>query len=62
MKEKWVKIFIPMDSNTENAKVEQYRVYQKDGVTVNVAIGKLQEVPLWVAEIAKEVGDISEIL
>jgi len=62
MNEKFVKIYIAKDSNPENAKVEQFRVYQKDGVTVQVAIGKTQEVPFWVAEIAKEVGDIDEII
>ena len=60
-KEKLVRIFIPKDSNPENAKVEQFRYYQKDGVTVAVAIGKTQTVPEWVAKIAKEVGDIDEI-
>lgn len=61
-KEKIVKMYIAKDSNQENAKVEQFRYYQKDGVTVAVAIGKIQEVPEWVAKIAKEVGDIEEIL
>lgn len=61
-KEKIVKMYIAKDSNPENAKVEQFRYYQKDGVTVAVAIGKIQEVPEWVAKIAKEVGDIEEIL
>ena len=56
-----VKIFIAKDGNPENAKVEQFRYYQKDGVTVQVAIGKTQIVPRWVADIAKEVGDIDEI-
>ena len=54
-------IIIPNDSNKENAKKEQFRYYQKDGVTVAVAIGKTQIVPRWVADIAKEVGDIDEI-
>ena len=62
MEEKMVKIYIAKDSNQENAKVEQFRYYQKDGVTVAVAIGKMQEVPEWVGKIAKEVGDIEEIL
>ena len=60
--EKLAKISIPRDSNPENAKVEQFRYYQKDGNTVAVAIGKSQIVPLWVAEIAKEVGDIDDYL
>lgn len=61
-KEKMVKVYIAKDNNPENAKVEQFRYYQKDGVTVAVAIGKIQEVPEWVGKLAKEVGDIEEIL
>ena len=57
-----VKVYIAKDNNPENAKVEQFRYYQKDGVTVAVAIGKIQEVPEWVGKLAKEVGDIEEIL
>lgn len=56
--EKYVTILINPDTNEENAKKEQFKVYQKDGVTVQVAIGKKQEVPVWVAELAKKVGDI----
>lgn len=40
---------------------EKVRVYQKDGVTVQVAVGIPQKLPpelFWVAERAKEVGDI----
>ena len=40
---------------------EKVRVYQKDGVTVQVAVGipqKLSQELFWVAERAKEVGDI----
>lgn len=62
MADKFVKIYIAKDSNPENAKIEQFRYYQKDGVTVAVAIGKTQEVPEWVAKIAKEVGDIDDTL
>ena len=47
--EKYVTILINPDTNEENAKNEQFKVYQKDGVTVQVAIGKKQEVPVWVA-------------
>lgn len=53
-------IIIPADPDPENAKKEQFKVYQKDGVTVQVAIGQKQEVPLWVAELAKRVGDIAD--
>ena len=62
MAEKSVKIYIPKDSNVENAKKEQFKYYQQDGVTYRVAIGKTQEVPMWVAESAKRVGDIDDIL
>lgn len=58
----YVKIYIAKDSNVENQKVEQFRYYQKDGVTVAVAVGKTQEVPYWVAVIAKEVGDIDDFI
>ena len=61
-KDKIVRILIAKDSNVENAKVEQFRTYQRNGVTVRVAIGVTQEVPLWVAELAKEVGDIDTII
>ena len=41
--------------------VEKVRMYQKDGVTVQVAVGVPQRLPedlFWVADRAKEVGDI----
>lgn len=55
-----VTILIAKSNDPELAKISQYRYYQKDGQTVAVAIGRKQEVPLWVAEIAKEVGDIDD--
>ena len=55
-------ILIPADSNVENSKKEQFRYYQRDGVTVRVAIGEQQEVPEWVAKRAKEVGDIANYI
>lgn len=45
----------------DDKNVEKVRVYQKDGVTVQVAVGIPQKLPedlFWVAERAKEVGDI----
>ena len=60
--EKYVKIFIPQNTNPDIAKLEQFKVYQRDGVTVQVPIGKICDVPKWVAEIALDVGDIVEIL
>ncbi len=55
-------IIIPVDPNKENAKKEQFRYYQKDGVTVAVALGIKQEVPDWVAFRAKEIGDIDDYI
>ena len=55
-------ITIPPDSNEENAKKEQFRIYQKDGETFKVAIGKSQEVPEWLAKRAKEIGDVTDYL
>lgn len=43
-----------------NAGKEQFKLYQRDGVTFQVAIGMMAEVPLWVAERAKEIGDIKD--
>ena len=55
-------ITIPRDSNSENAKKEQFRVYQLDGETVQVPIGISAEVSEWVAKLAKEVGDVEDYL
>ena len=60
--EKYVKIYIPQSTNPEIAKIEQFKVYQRDGSTVQVPIGKICDVPKWVAEIALDVGDIAGIL
>lgn len=55
-------VIIPADSNEENAKKEQYKEYQNDGITVKVAIGVKQEVPEWVAKRAKEIGDVADYI
>ncbi len=55
-------IVIPEDSNKENAKKEQFRYYQKDGETFRVVIGVQQEVPEWVAKLAKEIGDVTDYI
>ncbi len=60
MKQKKYYIIINKDSDQDNAKKEQFRDYQRDGETVMVAIGVKQEVPQWVAERAKEVGDVED--
>lgn len=55
-------IIIPVDQNKKNAAKEQFRIYQKDNVTVQVAIGVKQEVDPWVAELALKVGDITDYI
>lgn len=57
-KEKKAIIVIPVDPLNEG--LEQFKYYQRDGVTVQVAIGLVATVPLWVAERAKEIGDIKD--
>lgn len=59
-KEKRAIINIPADPL--NKDKEQFKFYQRDGFTVQVAIGKMAEVPLWVAERAKEIGDIDDYM
>lgn len=44
---------------------EKVRTYQKDGVTVQVAVGVPQRLPedlFWVADLAKEIGDINDFI
>ena len=53
-KEKKAIIYISADPL--NSSKEQFKFYQRDGFTVQVAIGKMAEVPLWVAERAKEIS------
>ena len=56
--EKQAIILIPEDPI--NKDKEQFKTFQKNGVTWEVAIGKMAKVPLWVAERAKEIGTISD--
>lgn len=56
--EKKAIILIPEDPI--NKDKEQFRTFQRDGVTIEVAIGKMATVPLWVAVRAKEIGTISD--
>ena len=56
--EKKVRILIPEDQN--NRGKEQFKIFQKDGVTYEVAIGIVAQVPEWVAIRAKEIGVISD--
>ena len=44
---------------------EKVRTYQNDGVTVQVAVGVPQRLPeelFWVADLAKEIGDINDFI
>lgn len=59
-KEKTAKIIIPEDPS--NRGKEQYKYFQRDGVTVQVPIGKAVDVPEWVAVRAKEIGLISDFI
>lgn len=49
---------IQIGADPLNEGKEQFKLYQLDGVTVQVQIGELVEVPLWVAEAAVRAGDI----
>lgn len=62
MAEKEKKYFITIPANPEdpNAEREQFKIYQKDGKTFRVAIGKSQQVPEWIAKLAKSVGDVPD--
>lgn len=60
IKEKEKKALISIPADPLNSSKEQFKFYQKDGVTVQVAIGLMAEVPLWVAVRAKEIGDIAD--
>ena len=52
-------INIPVDQMNKDAG-EQFKLYQRDGVTIEVPIGMNVEVPMWLAERAKEIGDITD--
>ena len=60
--EKKATIMIPKDGDEDNAKKEQYKIFQRDGVTIQVPIGRYVDVPLWVAVRAKEIGLITDYL
>ena len=53
-------ITIPKDKVGENGKKEQYKVFQRDGNTIQVPIGRSVEVPEWVAKRAVEIGVIED--
>lgn len=55
------KVLISINEDPLNKDKEQYKIYQLDGYTVRVPIGKIVEVDRWVAEIALHCGDISDI-
>lgn len=56
------KVKIQIETDSLNAEKEQYKVFQLNGETIEVPIGILVEVPLWVAERAKEIGLIKNYL
>ena len=58
--EKKCKILIPEDP--VNKGKEQYKIFQRNGVTVQVPIGMYVDVPDWVAIRAKEIGVISDYI
>ena len=58
--EKKCKILIPEDPN--NRGKEQYKVFQRDGKTIQVAIGMYVDVPEWLAVRAKEIGLITDYI
>lgn len=60
MKADQKKAIIVISVDELNKDKEQFKIYQRDGETIQVAIGKVATVPLWVAERAKEIGDIED--
>ena len=58
MKEKKCKILIQEDPN--NKGKEQFKIFQRNGETIQVPIGMFVEVPEWLAVRAKEIGVISD--
>lgn len=56
------KYFLLIPKDKDNVDAEQFKVYQKDGETVRVAIGVQQEVPQWVAERAVVAGDVENYI
>lgn len=45
-----------------NRGKEQFKVFQKDGKTIEVPMGRFVDVPEWVAVRAKEIGLISDYM
>ena len=60
MAQKIYTINIPEDPT--NKDKEQFKIFQKDGHTVQVPIGMFVDVPEWVAVRAKEIGYINDYL
>ena len=54
-------VLISINVDPLNKDKEQYKLYQLDGNTVRVPIGKIVKVDRWVAEIALHCGDITDI-
>ena len=57
-KVKKARIYIPVDPL--NKDLEQFKIYQIDGVTYQVAIGKMATVPIALADRAMQIGDITD--
>lgn len=55
---KKARIYIPVDQL--NKAHEQFKIFQVDGTTYKIGIGKMASVPLTVAERAKEIGLIDD--
>ena len=55
---KKARIYIPVDQL--NKSHEQFKIFQVDGITYKIGIGKMATVPLAVAERAKEIGLIDD--
>ncbi len=54
------KAMIYLKEDEVNKGKEQYKFYQLDGRTLQVPVGKMIQVPVWVAELAKAAGDIDD--
>lgn len=56
------KAFILIPEDALNKGKEQFKIMQHDGVTYQIPVGKMTEVPLAVAIRAKEIGYIQDYM